>query len=122
MAPKSDKEPKASKGSTPLKNAGAAKATDKAKKPLEDDDILDDETESLPVSKKSLKSSPLNKAEEDDEDSITPEEEVADEWEKTENDDDEWDPDFDEFDVPKSKSGKKITGTRKVQMKKRTLK
>ena len=33
------------------------------------------------------------------------EEEQADDWEKSEEEE-EWDPDFDEFDVPKSRSGK----------------
>ena len=45
-----------------------------------------------------------NKDDDDDDDDV----EVADDWEKPEEDDN-WDPDFDEFDVPKSK-GKKITG------------
>jgi len=36
----------------------------------------------------------------------------VDEWEKPEEEDDEWDPDFDEFDIPKSK-GKKAAGPKK---------
>ena len=36
---------------------------------------------------------------------------VKDDWEKTEDDDDNWDPDFDEFDLPKSKG--KVAGASK---------
>ena len=40
-------------------------------------------------------------------------EDVDDDWEKPEEED-EWDPDFDEFDLPKSK-GKKATGGKKKE-------
>ncbi len=48
------------------------------------------------------KSAAKSKKEDDDDDDA---EEVADDWEKPAEDDD-WDPDFDEFDVPKSTAQK----------------
>ncbi|HNP53694.1 MAG TPA: hypothetical protein PKK69_03735, partial [Ferruginibacter sp.] len=45
----------------------------------------------------------------DDDDDDDDDEEVEDDWEKPEEEDN-WDPDFDEFDIPKSK-GKKASGT-----------
>ena len=43
----------------------------------------------------------------DDDDDLDEEEEVDDDWGKADEDDDSWDPDFDEFDIPKSKTPKK---------------
>ena len=45
--------------------------------------------------------------------------EVEDEWEKA-DEDDNWDPDFDEFDVPKSEA-KKSAGKKAAKMKKKIL-
>ncbi len=60
--------------------------------------------------KKPLK--PLSKKKGDnDEDDIEDEQEKEDEWEKVE-DEENWDPDFDEFDIPRSKTPKP-TGTPK---------
>lgn len=120
MAPKSDNTKK-----TVAKNTTAGNKVD-TKKNLtspddkdddsDDDDDLDEMDEVL--SPKTSKSKSVSKskkpkadADDDDEDGEV-EEEVADDWEKTEEDED-WDPDFDEFDIPKSgakKTGKKKTG------------
>lgn len=110
MASKPNKQPKGSKDSSPKE--GKVKETGKAKKPLEDDDNDDSLDDDTPVSKKPVSSAKKNVDDDDDDDDIAPEEEV-DEWEKVEDDDDNWDPDFDEFDVPKSKSGKKVPGAKK---------
>lgn len=108
---KSDKEGKASKKTTPAKSSGSSKAQDKSRQLTTDDHNPEDEIESLPISIKVSKG-PKNKAEDDNdiEDLVEIE---ADEPATAENDDDEWDPDFDEFDLPKSKGGKKVTGTKK---------
>jgi hypothetical protein len=113
MATKPDKEKK-SPGKT-----GSASAKDSVKKTSskpakqteeDDDDELDDETET-PVSKKSGKaaSSKTKKGDDDDDDG---EEDGPDEWEKPEEEE-EWDPDFEEFDVPKSKVKKADSGGKK---------
>mgnify|MGYP000934968030 CR=1 FL=1 len=72
----------------------AAKSAPKSKKKEEEDDDFDQDDE-LPA-KKSGRSS------DDDDDADV---DVEDDWEKAE-DDDSWDPDFQEFDIPKSKSSK----------------
>jgi len=76
----------------------------------DDDDELDGELDVTPASKKKegkvAASAKKGKDEDDDDDNDSVEE--VDEWDKVEEDE-EWDPDFDEFDIPKSK-GKK-TGT-----------
>ena len=59
-----------------------------------------------PTARIAAKDSSMPKKSKEDED----EEEVADDWEKQEEEDN-WDPDFEEFDLPKSK-GKK-SGTKK---------
>ena len=69
--------------------------------PNDDDDDLDVDDE---TPKKKGKASSSKKVRDDDEDDDDVE--VEDEWEKSEDDD--FDPDFEEFDVPKSK-GKKST-------------
>ncbi len=73
------------------------------KKKSEDDDDLGDE-EAPP--KKSGKSS---KEEDDDEDDDVED----DNWNKDEAEDEEWDPDFEEFDLPKSKGKKAVGGAKK---------
>jgi len=42
-----------------------------------------------------------------DDDDLEDEDEVDDDWGKADEEDDSWDPDFDEFDIPKSKTPKK---------------
>ena len=112
MASKSDKEGKGSKKSAPQSPKETPdKVSPKSKKQLddEDDDEIDDDDSDTPKpsSKKTAKSSSKKKDEDDDDDDDDGVEEV-DEWEKVEEEE-EWDPDFEEFDIPKSK-GKKTTG------------
>ena len=63
----------------------------------EDEDAGTDLEEPTPKKAKRKAVKGLNEEDDDEEDVVEP----ADEWEKT--DDDNWDPDFDEFDVPASK-------------------
>lgn len=109
MAPKPDKEKKITGKVTPAKDS-VKKDSSKPKKQMEDeeeDDELDtDETNGIP-SKKGGKAASLKKGKEDDDDDSDVPDEV-DEWDKVEEEE-EWDPDFEEFDIPKSK-GKKSTG------------
>ena len=115
MASKSDKEKK-SAGKTAESKLGketAKKASPKPQKqPEEDDDDLDvdDDMEVSPSAKKGAKAATSSKKEEDDEDDDEEGEEVPDDWEKPEEEE-EWDPDFEEFDIPKSKGKKTSTGT-----------
>jgi DNA-directed RNA polymerase subunit delta len=111
MAPKSDKEGKGSKKSAPqAPKETPEQPSSKSKKQLDDDDDEVDDDDDAP--KASAKSSPkgaskAKKADEEEEEDDDDVEEV-DEWEKVEEEE-EWDPDFDEFDIPKSKT-KKSTG------------
>jgi hypothetical protein len=119
MSTKSDKEKK-----SPVKAAAAKdpvkKISSKPKKQLEEDDAdeIDDEMETSSVSKKSAHTegrvgkgitSSKKKEEDDDDDEV---DDGPDDWEKPEEEE-EWDPDFEEFDVPKSKGKKAATGTKK---------
>ena len=76
-----------------------AKSKSSKKKVEEDDDL--DEDEEKPAPKKSGKSS---KEEDVDDDDVE-----DDDWNKGDEEGEEWDPDFEEFDLPKSK-GKKAAG------------
>jgi len=112
MALKSDKEKKGSKASapeTPKQTSG--KGSSKAKKEADEDEDEDEslDTPSKGVPKKNAKSSSKSKKDDDDDDDIDDDVEETDDWEKVEEEE-EWDPDFDEFDVPKSKI-KKSTGS-----------
>ena len=112
MASKSDKEGKGSKKSAPQSpKATPEKAAPKSKKPLDDEEEEDDNEEDAPKSaaKKTAKTSSKSKKDEDEDDEEDDFEEV-DEWEKVEEEE-EWDPDFDEFDIPKSKTKKSAGGT-----------
>ena len=68
------------------------------KKKQQDEDLDDDELDEKPLKKSSTKS------EDDDDDDIE-----DDDWDKNEEED-AWDPDFEEFDLPKSKKGKASKG------------
>lgn len=112
MAPKPGKENKASQKPTTGK-ADTVKSSAKSKKEKEeDDDDLDDELDQDDDAKASpIKSAPKTKKpkdadDSDDDDDVA--EDEADDWEKPETEE-EWDPDFDEFDIPKSR-GKKVSG------------
>ena len=115
MATKPDKEKK-SPGKT-----DSASAKEPAKKtPVnprkqseeEDDDEIDEESETTSATKKGGKAvaSSKKEKEEDDDDDV---DDGPDEWEKP-AEEEEWDPDFEEFDVPKSKVKKADTGTKKA--------
>ena len=108
MATKSDK----GSNNKPVKPTGETpgKTNPKSRKAAEDDDDEDAEDDvdiEKTSAKKSAKgSSKKGKDEEDDDDDDDVE--VVDEWEKPEEEE-EWDPDFEEFDLPKSKT-KKVAG------------
>lgn len=113
MALKSDKESKsAPKKVKPLADSAENKGIAKSKNTVEDEDGADDEEmDAKPISK-SVKASKSKKEDDEDEEEAAVEE-VADEWEKSEEDEN-WDPDFDEFDIPKSKGVKKAPGAKKT--------
>ena len=112
MAAKSDKDKKPT-GRKPsaANDAKATKPDPKPKKALDDDDDdLDDDDDIKQPAKKVAKASPAKKAKDDDDDDDDgPDVDVKDDWEKVEEDED-WDPDFDEFDIPKSKAAKPSSG------------
>ena len=104
MAAKSIKGKKVTPNAEDEEKKSTAKVSSKAKKTDDDDDDDDLEEETKPV-KKSKTSAKKSKG--DDEEEEDTDVEVEDDWEKTEEDD-EWDPDFAEFDVPKSKVKKPV--------------
>jgi DNA-directed RNA polymerase subunit delta len=118
MAPKSDKENKDSKKSAPATSKPIAKPS--SKKAKEEDDEDDDEDDEVVTPKSTAKKGPKTTAsktkkksdEDDDDDDVEGEDEV-DDWDKVEEDE-EWDPDFDEFDVPRSKTKKAAPGGKKA--------
>ena len=122
MATKPDKEKK-SPGKTGSLSArtDAKKTSPKAKKPMDDDDDEpDDEMETAPDSKKPARvaggagktvTSSKTKKDDDDDDDVV--DDGPDEWEKP-VEEEEWDPDFEEFDVPKSKIKKADAGGKKA--------
>lgn len=91
------------------------KTSSKSKKQMEeeddDDELGDDEEMKTKSSVKKAGKATSSKKDEDDDDESDVEEE-KDDWEKPEVEE-EWDPDFDEFDVPKSKA-KKVPGGKKA--------
>lgn len=112
MTSKSDKEKKsAGKTGSPVGKATAKKDSPKPKKQVEEDDddeLDDDEMETPAASKKAGKVAAASKKSKDDDDDDDVVDE-PDEWEKPEEEEN-WDPDFDEFDVPKSKGKKSPAG------------
>jgi hypothetical protein len=103
---KSEKEKKVTKKASSNNSASKVeKSESKSSKMdnVDDDDDLDLDDDTPP--KKSGKSSG-----DEDEDDV----EVSDDWEKSE-DDDNWDPDFNEFDLPKSKTKKRVAEPKKQQ-------
>jgi len=111
MASKPGKEKKTT-GKIP-DSESAKKESSKPKKQLEDDDDDDDLEEEGDVkpAKKGAKAATSSKKgkDDDDDDDDGAEEDAVDDWDKVEEEE-EWDPDFEEFDIPKSK-GKKAPGT-----------
>jgi DNA-directed RNA polymerase subunit delta len=111
MASKSDKETKDSKKSVPASSKeNSGKTSPKSKKQVEDDEDTDDENFETPkpTAKKGAKPASKSKKEDEDVDDDDDVIEEVDEWEKVEEEE-EWDPDFDEFDIPKSKIKKSST-------------
>ncbi len=74
--------------------------TVKAKKSATKKSIFD-------TAEKVSKTASKKKVVDDDDDDLEDEDEVDDDWGKADEEDDSWDPDFDEFDIPKSKTPKK---------------
>ncbi|MEO7265423.1 MAG: hypothetical protein ABIW38_10940 [Ferruginibacter sp.] len=116
MAPKSDNTKKSVAKNTVAGNKVDVKknATSPVDEDLDDDALDELDEEVIPKTSKSKSAPKSKKAKADDEedDDADIEEETADDWEKTEEDEN-WDPDFDEFDIPKSgakKVGKKKPG------------
>lgn len=110
MASKPDKEKKPSGKTTTASGKDSEKnISSRPKKQMEEEDELEDtdEIETTPISKKGGKASPVSKkGKVDDDDEAA--DDVVDDWDKVEEEE-EWDPDFEEFDLPKSK-GKKAGG------------
>jgi DNA-directed RNA polymerase subunit delta len=118
MVPKSDKENKGLKKSGPASSKPTVKPSSKKVKEDDDDEEEDDDEVETPKSaaKKGLKataSKTKRKSDEEDDDDEEEGEEEVDEWDKVEEDE-EWDPDFDEFDVPRSKTKKAAPGGKKA--------
>ncbi len=118
MTSKSDKEKKsAGKTTIPSGKDAEKKISPKSRKQEEeeDDDLEEeDEMEISSTSKKGGKAVPSSKKSKsgDDDDDDAGGEDPVDDWDKVEED--EWDPDFEEFDMPKSKGKKSSsTGTKK---------
>ena len=104
MASKSDKGKKPLGKTKTEAEESVKKPSSKSKKQMEEDDDdfdEDDETET-PAAKKGKTPVSSSKKETDDDDEDDPEEDVVDDWDKVEEEEN-WDPDFEEFDVPKSK-------------------
>ncbi len=117
MAPKSDKEKNDSRKSSASPKVNSEKPAPKAKKQPDEEDDEDDEDSDTPKAapKKGAKISSKSKKEDDeDDDDVDDDVEEVDEWEKAEEEAN-WDPDFDEFDVPKSKTKKAAGGTKKAK-------
>ena len=116
MAAKPDKEKK-SPGKTDSTSAkdSVKKLSSKPSKQMEEDDDndVDEDIETTPVAKKPGKGAASSKTKKDDDDDDDGVDEGPDEWEKPEEEE-EWDPDFGEFDVPKSKIKKADTGVKKA--------
>lgn len=107
MAMKSDKEKKAAgKSSAHPDDKHVKKASSKPGKQSEEDELEEDAepANELPKGRKEKLTSSKKSDKDDDEDEDY--DEGPDEWEKPEEEEEEWDPDFDEFDLPKSKGGK----------------
>ena len=108
MSTKPTKEKKTLAGGKAVPSKVDKKPT-KSAKADEDDDLEDDELDfDTPKAKKSAKGKTTASKSKDDDDDDDADEDVADDWEKVEEEE-EWDPDFEEFDLPKSK-GKKSPG------------
>lgn len=116
MAAKSEKNTGGKSTPKPSKET-PKKTSSKSKKELEDNDEDDEDLDDDTVSPKSgvknaaKTSGKKGKGEDDDDDDDADDVDVVDDWDKPEEEE-EWDPDFEEFDLPKSKV-KKTGGVKK---------
>jgi nucleolin len=107
MAPKADKGKKAPGKNSVAKETENKSSTKPKKQMEEDDDDLDDSEDEVETTAKKGKASVSSKKkseDDDDDDAVSDGEDEVDDWDKVEEE--EWDPDFEEFDVPKSKAKK----------------
>lgn len=96
MATKPDKENSSSKKNFIKKGVGIKKSASKAKKQVEEEDI--DFEDGKKAMKPSKKSDGIISRQDDDEEDIEEEDDNL----KQGEEDEDWDPDFNEFDLPKS--------------------
>ncbi len=102
--------------SLPTDSAAESSASAKNKKSSEDEDDEDLGDDVKDADKKSSLKKPsasTKKKKENEDDDEGDAEEIEDTWDKGEEEDINWDPDFDEFDIPKSKGTKKAGTTDK---------
>src|SRR6266487_4502948 len=107
MASKSEKGKKPVGKTKSESDESVKKPSSKSKKQMEEDDDPDEDAETVtPAAQKGkvVASSSKKKADDDDDDDDVEEDQV-DDWDKVEEEEN-WDPDFEEFDVPKSKAKK----------------
>lgn len=107
MTPKSEKDTKSTNKKKTVTKAIQSKPSSKSTKKIEEDDFdfNEEDMEILKSSKKSTFPKSTKKITDDDE-----EDEVEDDWTKVDEVDSSWDPDFEEFDIPKSKNKNKAGG------------
>ncbi len=107
MTPKSEKDTKSTNKKKTVTKAIQSKPSSKSTKKIEEDDFdfNEEDMETLKSSKKSAFPKSTKKITDDDE-----EDEVEDDWTKVDEVDSSWDPDFEEFDIPKSKNKNKVGG------------
>ncbi|MFN2458121.1 MAG: hypothetical protein ABR502_07970 [Chitinophagaceae bacterium] len=98
MATKPDKGKRSTTPSSTNSELNSKKAPAKAKKQEEDDDIEDDDELNVSTPKKTAMKAFKGTTKPDEKD----ESDADDDWNKSEEED-EWDPDFEEFDLPKSR-------------------
>jgi hypothetical protein len=111
MAIKPEKGKKAAgKTDSASNHKPAKKPATKAKKPGEEDEdggLM--EEEDVKPAKKLGKDAAISSKKNEDDDEEDDVDEGPDDWEKPEEEE-EWDPDFEEFDIPQSKGKKGVTG------------
>lgn len=108
MTPKSEKDAKSTNKKKTVKKTVQPKPSSRATKKLEEDDFdfNEEDMETPKSSKKSAFPKSTKKITDDDEE----DEEIEDDWTKVDEVDSSWDPDFEEFDIPKSKNKNKASG------------
>ena len=110
MTPKSEKDAKSTNKKKTVTKAIQSKPSSKSTKKIEEDDFdfNEEDMETLKSSKKSA--FPKSTKKRIDDDNEEEEDEVEDDWTKVDEVDSSWDPDFEEFDIPKSKNKNKAGG------------